>query len=602
MKLQNVEIKNFKGINSLAFNPKKVNVAIGENGKGKTTLMEALRYAITGKYPDDCIAIGCNECKISANVNGDDIIIGRKKGKNEETGVFKLEGKTTSFSSYRASCETRGIARQIDAASFATSNELMSMDVDTLTDFMLNNTPVSISFQKLLSLEPAITEDIEDELANILPQENITLNDITEADVFFTAQRQSIKKSVADAKAKAVYLGEIPDGTETEEQLQKQYEANLGTIAAKKAKADTYRNYVKIIESSNQIKLSIKEKGNQAQALKCDKPDSSKLQQVIDNIEKTRKNINDYKSILVTLNKDMDLFNKTLESLNSNVCPISEKLVCKTDKTTIKTDLIEAINTNSSQITNIQTSIANMDVKISKLEIEKKSLEDSSKQYERYIECLKNIESLRKSIPNIPEKIEEDTTDVSKLELDNRILKQKIENVKKYKEFKILEQQYLNLCKKRDLYECICKLLDEKGSLRDKILTFALTPFEDYANRRAKELGICFNIKILAEKGVRILYNPKGGQDYISYNNASTGEKLMIVFLILDMINALSDMRLLFLDNLDKLDKDALEKLVSLINTPEVQDSYDHIFMVGVDHEDSVNTLKKLTNAQFISF
>ena len=602
MKLQKVEIKNFKGIPNLTFNPEKVNAVMGENGHGKTTLLEAIRYIVTGKYPDDSIAIGAKECTVAANVNGDDIIIGRKKDKTGEKGIFKLAGKTTSFSSYRTVCETKGVAKQMDAAAFATSKELMDMDVDALTDFMLANTPVKINFDKLVSLEPSITSEMEEELANVLPSEDITLDNLTEADAFFTAQRKVLKDSCANAKAKAVYTDEIPDETETEDNLNKQYEANIAKIAAKKTLAENYRNYCKILESKAQIELSIKEKEQQAQSLKCDRPDATKLQQVVADIEKYNNDINNYNGLLITLRKDNELFERTLENLNSSVCPISNKLICSTDKSGIREELSEAIENNKAQTQNLNTCITGMREKLKKLNEEKVALENSKSQYEKYLDCLNTIESLKKSIPDIPEKVDEDKTDIDQLNLDNRIIKAKLEKIRKYKEFKVQEQQYLNLCKRKDLYESLCKLLDEKGSLREQILTFALNPFQEYANDRAKELGICYSIKIIADKGVRILYNPKGGSEYISYNNASTGEKLMIVFLILDMINALSDMRLLFIDNLDKLDKDALEKLVNLINKPQVQNAYDHIFLVGVDHEDSVQTINKIVNANLIKF
>lgn len=602
MKLQNLSIRDFKGISNLSFNPEKVNVVIGENGHGKTTLLEAIRYVITGKYPDDSIAIGANECHVSACVNGDNIDIGRKKDKTGEKGLFKVEGKTTSYSSYKTACEARGTAKQMDVAAFATSKELMDMDVDALTEFMLAHTPVQINFDKLISLEPAITQEMADELNNVLPSENITFDNITEADNFFTSQRKVIKDACAAAKAKAVYTGEIPNEKETEESLNKQYEANIGIIAAKKAKSENYRNYCKLVESKAQIELAVKEKEQQAQTLKCERPDDSKVQQIMQSIADIEKDILNFKTVRLNLAKDTELFERTLSCLNSNVCPISEKLICNTDKTVIKTELSEAVESNKLQNANLDVSINNMEEKVHKLVAEKETLEANQKQYEKYIDCLKAIESLKKSIPDIPEKIDEDKTDISQIEFENRVLKAKIENLRKYKEFKVLEKQYLDLCKKRDLYESLCKLLDEKGSLREKILSFALQPFEDYVNDRAKALKICFNVKILAEKGVRILYNPKGGTKYISYNNASTGEKLMIVFLILDMINALSDIRLLFIDNLDKLDNEALDKLVNLINEPVVQNSYDHIFLVGVDHEDSVRTLNKLTNVNFINF
>lgn len=280
---------------------------------------------------------------------------------------------------------------------------------------------------------------------------------------------------------------------------------------------------------------------------------------------------------------------------------VNSRAAEKKRKTAIKDELAEAIESNDRQIANLSKSVQLATDKVASLEGEKRTLMQEQIKYEKYLNALNTIDSLKKSIPNIPEKVEEDKTDITALEFDNRVIKQKIEDIRKYDEFKKNEQTYLNLCKKRDLCDAIVKLLDEKGSLREQILTLALKPFEDYANDRAKTLGIAYNLKIVANKGVRILYNPNGGTEYISYNNASTGEKLIISFLILDMINALSDLRLLFIDNLDKLDRDALDKLVTLLNEPTVQNAYDHIFMVGVDHQDVTDTVGKLSGVYNIS-
>lgn len=604
MKLQNIRIKDFKGLGNVTLDPEKINVLTGENGKGKTSLLEAIRYIITGEYPENAIQIGKDKCELSAIVNGDNILIGRKTDKNGEKGIFKLENKTTSYSSYRKSLTDRGLLNQVAATEFASSSKLMDMDVDALTEFMLANTPVRISLDKLISLAVGITQPMEDELRNILPSENITLNHIAEADAYFTQVRKNIKAACDTAKANAVFLGEIPNENESVEDLQKAYETNIGLIASVKAKSDNYRNYLKLVDSRNQILANIKAREEQAESIKCDKPDDTRLGEINKELERNKTTVNDYRTVMVSLVKDIELFEKTLENLNSDKCPISDKLVCKTDKTAIKGDIAKAIEDNKSSIEKMQNCINVAESNIVKLEAEKNKIEADKKQYDRYIDLLKSVNDLKKSVPSLPEKVDEEKTDVSQLEFDNRIIKNKIENIRKYAEYLENNKKYQALAEKRDTYEALCKLLDEKGILREQILTFALKPFEDYVNDRAKALNVVYRIQIKANKGVRILYNPKGASEFISYNNASAGEKLMISFLILDMINALSDMRVLFLDNLDKLDKQALANLVGVINMPEVLDAYDHIFMVGVDHEDALEELKKLnaTCTQIIKF
>lgn len=594
MKLQNVRIKDFKGLENVSLDPEKINVLLGENGKGKTSLLEAIRYLITGEYPENSIRIGKDKCELSAIVNGDSIVCGRKTGKNGEAAIFKLEGKTTSYSSYKKSLTDRGLLNQVTATEFASSSKLMDMDVDALTEFMLANTPVQISLDKLISLAVGITQPMEDELRNILPTENITLNHIAEADAYFTQVRKNIKAACDTAKANAVFVGEIPNENDTLEDLQKIYEKNIGLIASVKAKSDNYRNYLKLVDSRNQILANIKAREEQAESIKCEKPDDTRLGEINKELERNKTTVSDYRTVMISLVKDIELFEKTLENLNSDKCPISDKLICKTDKTAIKGDIAKAIEDNKSSIEKMQNCINVAESNILKLESEKNKLEADKKQYERYIDLLKSVNELKKSVPSLPEKVDEEKTDVSQLEFDNRIIKSKMENIRMYTEFLEKNKKYKALCEKRDTYEALCKLLDEKGILREQILTFALKPFEDYVNDRAKALNVVYRIQIKANKGVRILYNPKGASEFISYNNASAGEKLMISFLILDMINALSDMRVLFLDNLDKLDKQALANLVGVINMPEVLDAYDHIFMVGVDHEDALEELKKL--------
>ena len=53
MHVDEIRIENFKGIDSLSFNPKRFNIIVGRNNTGKTSILEAIKIAFDPKYIDE---------------------------------------------------------------------------------------------------------------------------------------------------------------------------------------------------------------------------------------------------------------------------------------------------------------------------------------------------------------------------------------------------------------------------------------------------------------------------------------------------------------------------------------------------------------------
>ena len=64
-----------------------------------------------------------------------------------------------------------------------------------------------------------------------------------------------------------------------------------------------------------------------------------------------------------------------------------------------------------------------------------------------------------------------------------------------------------------------------------------------------------------------------------------------MVYIIMDLINELSGMKLVFLDELSVLDENSLDSLMNLLI--KHKDEYDHVFLAMVDHKDVLATLDK---------
>ena len=56
MRIDKIGIANFKGAKKLVFRPAKVNILLGHNGSGKSSVLQAIRYGLTGAYPPDPIS------------------------------------------------------------------------------------------------------------------------------------------------------------------------------------------------------------------------------------------------------------------------------------------------------------------------------------------------------------------------------------------------------------------------------------------------------------------------------------------------------------------------------------------------------------------
>lgn len=73
MKINEIELKNFKSIPDGTYPLGKVNFLSGKNGEGKTSFMSAVRYLITGNLPDDPICHGKDHLSVKGHMEGSSI-------------------------------------------------------------------------------------------------------------------------------------------------------------------------------------------------------------------------------------------------------------------------------------------------------------------------------------------------------------------------------------------------------------------------------------------------------------------------------------------------------------------------------------------------
>lgn len=66
MKIKKIVTSHFKNAPDMELYLDKINVLTGENGKGKSSMLHALRYALNGKLPEDPIRHGTDSVSVKA--------------------------------------------------------------------------------------------------------------------------------------------------------------------------------------------------------------------------------------------------------------------------------------------------------------------------------------------------------------------------------------------------------------------------------------------------------------------------------------------------------------------------------------------------------
>lgn len=599
MEIKNIEIKNFKGISASTLSPSKISVFTGENGHGKTTMLSAIQYLTYGIDAETPIKAGETEMSVEGYVNGVKVTRGQKIGANgEKKTIFKLNGKNTTIKSYNEFLTQTGAEFGDIVGLMATAN---LSDVDNLTELLLKYGQTNLSRNRLCQLIQPLTVKMEEEIEKYFSEDGISLEDIANFYEYLKGTRAMVKKNLEQKKAQAVWLGTVPDLKVSETDILSEIEQNIGVIAAKKQKDENYRNYLQAVENRKRAEEQVAIAKANVETYRCNEPKAEEIANFNMQLESGQKDIINLQSLSRTLENNIKMFEKTLQELDTARCPLSNNLVCKTDKTAVRQELSDSISSNKRELKNIAGKIEEINTRIDGIKSRKEVLERDKNKYGMFLNALNTLNALEKAMPKEPNKVEQDTTDITMVIRKNEVLQAKLDNLKKYTEYQEKVKAVAVLQEQRDMYEKLCKLFDTKGGIREKVLSSTMESLEEYINERATALGIGFSVNIRTNKGVRVYYNPKGGMDFIPYENASAGEQLLITFLVLDMLNALSGAGIMFLDNLDKLDKENARKFVNLLKLPEVQDAYDHLFIACVNHEEIIEEFKQLHNCDIIT-
>lgn len=591
MRVKELLIKNFKGIDELIVEPKeKLILAIGANGKGKTSFKEAFYAALTGNFPNDAIKLGHDYCELCLVLEDDTEITRIQYRDKKKPNLVKVNGKKTTNKAVAELFQTRtGLPMDIFeiVSSAEKLEELDSAELSTLMLAALSDKP---DINVLLKYIGKISRKTEEALKEMFPAapETFDFAKITEVYNLAKDERANYKRNCVNFKA-AVEYGEVEEPKRTVAEV----EADIHDVIRKESVLEEHKRTIRMYESAvasrQKILDTIKENETLISSIKAKRPVPSELSEINDAIAKTNSNIQSAKATIASLLKSNELFENTLENLGKAVCPISEKLICTTDKTAVRQDIQDIITSNKDAIKSQESLVEKFSAEIKALNDKLNAYNENVRNYDKVISLTANNERLKSSLPQLPTKPAE--IKVFDYSLDKARLNKEMDLIKKY-ELYVKNLGFLEANQEMaDIYDEIVNLLAPKGAVVKAITDHYLGVFSAAINETAAKLRPGFEIQFDTEKGFSLLVRTKAGDALKNFSMLSSGEKSLTMFMMLNLLNMIHNQRILFVDDIDKLDNDAFEQLLKIVNDKAFLDAYDHIVLLGVDHEDTMKLL-----------
>ncbi|WP_097006341.1 AAA family ATPase [Lacrimispora amygdalina] len=610
MKIEGINIKGFKGIEDFnhRFN-NTVTVIDGLVGTGKTSLIQALRFGLTGELPTSPIRNGFATASVMLDC-GEELCIEREISRPSKKSVKIVGRKVGVGASEEYISEISSVGNEI--MKIATSSEVLTkLKPSEFGNIFLNESEEKKSFTELINIfknidskekkavmaeeekeEKDLPADVITEIRHLFSGKIITLEDINKAYEEARATKREYTALHKAAVSRSKDFLEITKPEYSESALRKKLEEIIGVEKNIKAYEDSVRDYNKAMENKKEQEKRIARIELEIDLNKATLPNTEKYKKNQNDIEILNKKIIEQEKILQTLNDNIKRLQQTILQLDKPVCPISKKLICKTDKTDFRDELEEAIFENQESVNTIKQTITEFnelrEALINDVDVYLKNKE----KYNKKIILKKELDEIKAHpivLPIKPEKFEI-KKDYSE---EKTALQEKLDLLRRYYDCEAEYKESKRLKRFCTIYDFLVKALEPKGPVIKEFLESFAEFLEISCNERANLLKTGFETKFIPEDGLKVLFKPKTGTEFLPFSNLSNGERIFAELVLTDLINSFCNSRILILDDTDHLDKKSFRMLLDFVTRDEIKVLYDMIIISCVSHDDMKEVIKE---------
>lgn len=592
MFVKTINTFNFQGLKGLqSFELDKITALAQPNGSGKTSLINALRFGLTGNSPKgNMINIGEQSAAVKLILeNGSNFSrqVFATKGKSAKYYISDKPTNATELSRFISS-EMGGVDKKV--AKFVSSGELLtSMTSQEFGELLLSYLPETMTAETVISHYPSANEEQKKIIREYFLDKEFEISELKEFQKFIKGRRDRINEAISNCRGALNLLGDTAPKF-TKEELEEK-------IAVKTKERDDLLAIQANLNNYNQ--LLRQEQFRQQELERLDKElanlngvahTEEELRLANELVTTTRTSAMQTRGAieaLVSAKQDLDT---AIENISKPICPLSDKIVCTVDKRPVTKELEEKrdklIEDYKTQRSFYEQTLAN----IKEYENRYTQMAFENQQFILMQEKQQEKERLLAQKIEIPEKPEE-TNSLERITQELQYLQSQMPIVENYSK----KDTYLNniekLTKKLEDYQALYVAFSPKGEVKEKITSYYLEEFAEPCNEKAGKLFPGMKLKFITQDGVKVLTDPNGSGEYLEFNSLSGGEQASVMFLLVSMLSSLSGMGIIILDELSVLDDNTFENLIRILK--ENSNEYDMCLIALVDHADMIKTLNK---------
>ena len=587
-KLRVVNFMGYKG--AVEFNVPSIAALVGHNGIGKTSILNAIRYALAGEEPDGSIINNdADEARVDITLedpaDGSDIVFSRCK-RRTKASKFMIDGLATTAAKLNEKIQdVAGIP--IDKIKVLSSAEVVAnMKPQEFSKFILDYIPEKIDIEFVINNLDKTNPRILDTICANLPEENIEMADIDAFLDMLKSSRKELKARISEKKA--LYETKPKESpaikAEVEDKLKIYTEiANKREIFEVQKKA--YLSAVENAKKQDELISSLKKEYDGFTAVRPNPAVFTSLSEKKNALLASRRN-GDIQ--LSGMNAALKQLETTLSAIETSVCPISPLITCHTDKSVAKAEIEESIEATKEGIKAFGEESAKLDAKISAVDADIESYNAGKVAYDKKVDLARRIKALEDSKIEMPAKPEMEIPEDDGIAEELANCKKLLSIIEDYEAGQTILSQVNTLSEELECIEYLVKAVGEKGCVRVAIISKYVKVFEDLINERSHKIRPDVSFSIVPEDGIRILMDD--GNGFLPYENLSGGEKAYMLFMIMDMLNSLSGTRILFIDELSVMDAENFNSLLDIICA--YSSEYDHVVFAAVNHVETIEAIK----------
>lgn len=581
MKITNLKETGFKGMPDIDMALPKMLFVTGNNGAGKTSFVNALNFALTGNAPDGDI-VSKTSGKTSVSITFDDAtVITREK---TDATIVKYNGKRCTLKALNEAIEN-AVGIPMDSLKVASSSEMVrSMSPSEFSDFITKYLPEDIPVEEIIKLMDSADPDAIELVCDKFG-ESATFKDINSAYNDFFEKRKDAKRRY-ETCSNALQKINIDNDFVPDEKAVKEAEARYFEKRDLLTKYETEKKTAErnAAEREKQQKMIERLESEIKSLSGVSKPDESSRKNFDVQKQDIAKQEHTAASAIAAFDQTIRTLTKSLETISTPTCPLSEKITCKNvaDKEKIKSK-IETSIAGAKESRNEQNNLL-LTLSKKKEELEKQLSDyiNNQRLYERKSILMEQLSSQKKNlIKEIKMPKKPDISNIEPLKLAYEELKRQNDNFASYSKLKSENDDAKHDV---EVFDYLVKAFAPKGKVTSTVIEKYMFNFNDICNETASMIKPGMELKFVSENGIRVLCRMPERDSFLSFEDLSSGEKILETLVVMDMISQLTGTGILSLDNLEQLDEGTFKTLLEAVKM--LEDRYDHVILSCVKHKD----------------